>query len=63
MPRASVTDVLAWACTRTNRRNVKQDEAVDGTVYDLKTAVETSLPDIEADIDAEMDPFPDVEEE
>jgi hypothetical protein len=42
---------------------IDQDDAVDGTIYDLKTAVEPSLPDIEADIDAEIDPFPDVEEE
>ena len=42
---------------------IDQDDAVDGTIFDLKTAVQPSPPDIEADIDAEMDPFPDVEDE
>ena len=42
---------------------IDQDDAVDGTIFDLKTAVQPSPPDIEADIDAEMDPFPDAEDE
>ena len=42
---------------------IEQDDAVNGTIYDLQTAVQPSPPDIEADVDAEMDPFPHVEDE
>jgi hypothetical protein len=42
---------------------IEQDDALSGTIDDLKTESTAVQPDVEEDIEAEMDSFPGVEEE
>ena len=42
---------------------IEQDDALSGTLDDLSTESAVVQPDIEQDINADMDPFPGAEEE
>ena len=71
METATSMQVLTRHCarvrlsTRTVSANhlIEQDDALSGTLDDLSTESAVVQPDIEQDINADMDPFPGAEEE